>query len=157
MFDLPPVALDRDALRRQLLSIQRKDSLVYEHAGRRFFAPRSIDELTALRAAHPQATILAGNTDVGLWVTKQLRELPEIICIGGVDELKAIREAGGVLRIGAGQRCRGLGRWRGTIGSRRDGDTSRQNRSATRRRWAATSRTGHRSAIRCGLIALGAP
>ena len=102
MFDLPPAQLDRDALRRQLLAIARDRSLVFEYAGRRFFAPRSIAELTELRAAHPQATILAGNTDVGLWVTKQLRELREIISIGNVAELKEIRETGGMLRIGAG-------------------------------------------------------
>jgi xanthine dehydrogenase small subunit len=59
-------------------------------------------DLTALRASHPQATILAGNTDIGLWVTKQLRELKEIIYIGCIDELKVIRENDGVLRIGAG-------------------------------------------------------
>jgi xanthine dehydrogenase small subunit len=84
------------------LSIQRDGSLVYEHAGRRFFAPRSIAELTELRAAHPQATLLAGNTDVGLWVTKQLRELRDIIFIGNIAALKEIRAANGGLRIGAG-------------------------------------------------------
>ncbi len=102
MFDLPPAPFDRDALRRQLQGIARDSSLVYEHAGRRFFAPRSMAELTGLRAGHPQATILAGNTDVGLWVTKQLRDLTEIIYVGCVDELKEIRETGDVLRIGAG-------------------------------------------------------
>ena len=89
MFDLPHVSFDRDALRRQLQSIARDSSLAFEHDGRRFFAPRTVAELTELRAAYPRATILAGNTDVGLWVTKQLRELPEIIFIGNVDELKA--------------------------------------------------------------------
>jgi xanthine dehydrogenase small subunit len=59
-------------------------------------------ELTALRARHPQATILAGNTDIGLWVTKQLRELEEIIYIGCVDELRTVRESDGALHIGAG-------------------------------------------------------
>src|SRR6185436_16221357 len=44
----------------------------------------------------------AGNTDVGLWVTKQLRDLPDIIYIGNVDELKVVREGNGMLRIGAG-------------------------------------------------------
>jgi xanthine dehydrogenase small subunit len=102
MFDLAPAPFDRVALRRQLQSIQRDRSLVYEHAGRRFFAPRSMAELTGLRTRHPQATILAGNTDVGLWVTKQLRDLREIIYIGCIDELKAIRESDGVLHIGAG-------------------------------------------------------
>src|SRR5205814_377930 len=45
---------------------------------------------------------LAGNTDVGLWVTKELRDLPEIIYIGQITHLQAIREHSGVLHIGAG-------------------------------------------------------
>jgi xanthine dehydrogenase small subunit len=102
MFDLPQTSFDRDALRRQLQSLMRSESLVYEHDGRRFFAPRSVAELAELKAAHPEATILAGNTDVGLWVTKQLRDLPEIISIGQVAELREIRESGAMLRIGAG-------------------------------------------------------
>ena len=102
MFDLPHAAFDRDALRRQLQSIARDAPLAYEHAGRRFFAPRTLAQLTELRAAHPQATILAGNTDVGLWVTKQLRDLPAIIYIGQIAGLKTVREHAGVLHIGAG-------------------------------------------------------
>ena len=102
MFDLPQAAFDRDALSAQLRTIARDTPLVYEHAGCRFFAPRTLAELTELRAAHPQATILAGNTDVGLWVTKELRDLPELIYIGGIAHLQAIREHSGVLHIGAG-------------------------------------------------------
>ena len=102
MLDLPKVRFDRHALGDQLRSIARKESLVYEHGGHRFFAPRSLAELLELRAAHPQATLLAGNTDVGLWVTKQLRELPEILYIGNVDELKIVSERDGRMRIGAG-------------------------------------------------------
>ena len=102
MLDLPKVTFDREALQKQLASIVRKESLVYEHGGHRFYAPRSLAELLELRAARPAATILAGNTDVGLWVTKQLRELPEIIYIGNVGELKVVTERDGSLRIGAG-------------------------------------------------------
>ncbi len=102
MFDLAPACFDRAALCRQLRSIQRDRSLVHAYQGRVLFAPRSMAELTALRASHPQATILAGSTDIGLWVTKQLRELEEIIYIGCVDELRAIRESDGALNIGAG-------------------------------------------------------
>ncbi len=102
MFDLPCAAFDRGALRTQLESLKRATTFVYRHDGHRFFAPGSLAELTELRANHPQATILAGNTDVGLWVTKQLRELPEIIYIGNVAELREIREREGALRIGAG-------------------------------------------------------
>jgi xanthine dehydrogenase small subunit len=66
-----------------------------------FFAPRSIDELATELERNPDSLVLAGGTDVGLWVTKQLRELPPIIYLGEVEELKHIhRDAAGV-RIGA--------------------------------------------------------
>jgi xanthine dehydrogenase small subunit len=102
MFDLPRVPFDRAALHAKLRSIARDDSLAYEHAGRRFFAPRTVAELAELKARQPQATLLAGCTDIGLWVTKQLRDLPDIIYVGNVDELKVVHERDGVLRIGAG-------------------------------------------------------
>ena len=44
---------------------------------------------------------MAGGTDVGLWVTKQLRDLGEVIYITEVDELKRSTHADGELRIGA--------------------------------------------------------
>ncbi|WP_308238150.1 FAD binding domain-containing protein [Phenylobacterium sp. J367] len=54
--------------------------------------------------ANPDATILAGATDVGLWVTKQDRVLPTVISISEVPELKAIEDLGDRIRIGAGVR-----------------------------------------------------
>jgi xanthine dehydrogenase small subunit len=56
-----------------------------------FHAPRSLDELAAALAASPDSLLLAGGTDVALWVTKQLRELPPIIYLGNVVELREIR------------------------------------------------------------------
>jgi xanthine dehydrogenase small subunit len=102
MFDLPTVAFDSEALCETLRSLRRSEALVYAYAGQRFYAPQSLAELTRLRAANPHATILAGGTDVGVWVTKQLRTLGDIVYIGQVAELKAIRDEAGVLRIGAG-------------------------------------------------------
>jgi xanthine dehydrogenase small subunit len=102
MFDPPGVAFDREALCETLKSLRRSESLVYEYAGQRFYAPQSLAELTRLRATNPHATILAGGTDVGVWVTKQFRALGDIVCIGQVAELKEIRDEAGVLRIGAG-------------------------------------------------------
>jgi xanthine dehydrogenase small subunit len=61
-----------------------------EDNDRSYFAPRSVDTLAQLLIAHPGATILAGGTDVGLVVTKQLRQLNPIISICGVAELKKI-------------------------------------------------------------------
>ncbi|MFY9514008.1 MAG: FAD binding domain-containing protein, partial [Rubrivivax sp.] len=71
------------------------------HTGAGFHAPRTLAEFAALRLAQPQARVLAGSTDMGLWVTKQFRELDTLIFIGGVDELKTVAVAGGVLQIGA--------------------------------------------------------
>lgn len=66
------------------------------------YRPRHSDDLAAWYQAHPQATLVAGATDVGLWVTKQLRDLPEIAFLGGVEDLKTITDQGDHLRIGAG-------------------------------------------------------
>jgi xanthine dehydrogenase small subunit len=52
--------------------------------------------------AHPQARLLAGATDIGLWVNKQMRDLGDIVYVGEVAELKRITAKDGVLSIGAG-------------------------------------------------------
>ena len=66
-----------------------------------FFAPLSIDALTSLYKQYPQATLLAGGTDVGLWVTKQYRDLPVIIYLGQVEELKQLKVADEHIVVGA--------------------------------------------------------
>jgi len=67
-----------------------------------YFAPRTLDELARLRAERPQARLLAGCTDIGLWVNKLFRDLGDIVYLGEVDELKRIIELNGALHIGAG-------------------------------------------------------
>jgi xanthine dehydrogenase small subunit len=67
-----------------------------------FAAPASLDSLAALYARFPDATLLGGATDVGLWITKQLRDLKRIIWLGGVEGLDTIGEAAdGALSFGA--------------------------------------------------------
>jgi xanthine dehydrogenase small subunit len=101
MGTLPPVAFDREALAAQLRGIQRsaQDGNSSEAGdttfrttvgGQTFHAPRTLEQLFVLRAAYPQARILSGSTDVGLWVTKQMRDLGDIIYLGQVDALKKI-------------------------------------------------------------------
>jgi len=102
MSELPPVSFDRAALALQLQALQRENLHTYMADGQQFHAPRTLDELVQLRADKPQACLLAGSTDVGLWVTKQMRDLGEIIYIGNVAALKAIAIADGKLQIGAG-------------------------------------------------------
>ena len=102
MFTLPARPLATVEMATQLQSLQGDAPLVYAAGGEPFHAPRSLDALASLRAAKPQARLLAGSTDIGLWVNKQFRDLGEVIYVGEVAELKAIHEADGQLQIGAG-------------------------------------------------------
>lgn len=67
-----------------------------------FAAPGSVKSLAALCAEHPDATILSGATDVGLWVTKQMRHLPKIIYTGRAEGFDAITESSRQIVVGAG-------------------------------------------------------
>jgi xanthine dehydrogenase small subunit len=80
-----------------LATLRRTQSLQFPG----FRAPRSLDELAAAFEADPAAVLLAGGTDIGLWVTQQLRDLPSIIYIGEVAELKRIRSDAAGIVIGA--------------------------------------------------------
>jgi xanthine dehydrogenase small subunit len=86
----------------RLRALTHGSMLAVEHEGQRFLAPRSVAELTAALARHPDATLLAGGTDVGLWVTKLHRTLPTVIAVEHVAGLADVSEHAGVLRIGAG-------------------------------------------------------
>ena len=102
MGELPRVDFDRAALAAALAPLQRGELATYSAAGRHFHAPRTLAELLAVREQHPAATLLAGSTDVGLWVTKQMRDLGDIIYLGHVAELKTVATRDGMLEIGAG-------------------------------------------------------
>ncbi|PHQ70400.1 MAG: xanthine dehydrogenase small subunit, partial [Sneathiella sp.] len=91
-----------DATIRLLERLAEDESLSLEWQGRHYFAPKSVDELANILNVHPEATLLAGATDVGLWVTKLHRDLDCIIYLGQIDSLAQISEADGVLTLGAG-------------------------------------------------------
>ena len=63
--------------------------------------PRTTDDLAALYAANPDATLIAGATDVGLWVTKQMRDLGEVIFLNQCTDLRGITETADHWHIGA--------------------------------------------------------
>ncbi len=102
MFDLPPSVFDPAPILTALAALRRPDTLDIRHDGGRFLAPRSLAEALRLRAEHPDATVLAGCTDIGLWVNKQLRELPAILYVGEVEALKCIIEDDEAITVGAG-------------------------------------------------------
>ena len=67
-----------------------------------FAAPCTTDALADLCAAHPDATIVSGATDVGLWITKQMRAQPKIIYTARASGFAQITDNGDHLTIGAG-------------------------------------------------------
>ncbi|MDH5538633.1 MAG: xanthine dehydrogenase small subunit [Rhizobacter sp.] len=110
MFDLPPVRLDTTPVIDALRGMREERTFSYatpnlSHAERRvdhFHAPKTLQALAQLREQQPTAQLLAGSTDIGLWVNKMFRDLGDIIYVGDVDELKAINARDDELYIGAG-------------------------------------------------------
>ncbi|MFZ6688790.1 xanthine dehydrogenase small subunit [Undibacterium sp. SXout11W] len=101
MEQLPRQHFDKQAVLQILNTLEQTDTLDYVHAGQHFFAPRTLSDLIALRKTYPQACLLAGGTDIGIWVTKQFRDLGHIIYLGKVVELQQISEENDTLKIGA--------------------------------------------------------
>jgi xanthine dehydrogenase small subunit len=89
-----PVAVEQDEATFAALSALRP---AYGH-------PASADELADLLLAHPETRIVAGATDVGLWVTKQLRDLGSTVFIGDIADLRHIEESAEALTLGAAVR-----------------------------------------------------
>ncbi|GAA5182647.1 xanthine dehydrogenase small subunit [Niveibacterium umoris] len=98
----PRVALDRTPVRAALDRIAALPALDYACDDAHFAAPRTLAALATAYAARPQARLLAGSTDIGLWVTKQMRALPDLIYLGAVAELRCITREADQLLIGAG-------------------------------------------------------
>ena len=76
----------------------RTTSIAFDGA---FFVPRSLDELLALRAAHPEALLLAGGTDLGLLASRERKPPKAVIHLLHVPELAAISATADKITIGA--------------------------------------------------------
>ena len=99
MGSLPPVEIDRDDL---LLKLEQLTHVQYaSEAGLAYKSPRTLASLLKARAANPKAQLVAGCTDVGLWVTKQHRQFDEVLDITQVHELRRIEDQPDHLLIGA--------------------------------------------------------
>ncbi|HET6564928.1 MAG TPA: xanthine dehydrogenase small subunit, partial [Xanthomonadales bacterium] len=90
----------------QLQGLVRDEPLALEYQNRRFFAPRELPQLLQLLEQYPESVMVAGATDVGLWITKQLRQFDTLIYVGEVSELQRLQQdpQSGALEIGAAVR-----------------------------------------------------
>jgi xanthine dehydrogenase small subunit len=94
-------ALQSTARAERLATLDDDGDIFIGAEGGFFAAPRSVDSLASLYVQHPDAILVAGSTDVGLWVTKQLRDLPKIIWLGRVRGLDGISETADEVTLGA--------------------------------------------------------
>ena len=85
----------------RLAELRDRQTVAIGDGERRYYAPATTEALAELVAAHPQATLIAGATDVGLWVTKGMRRLDPVIHLGRIEALRAISDEGDHLRLGA--------------------------------------------------------
>ena len=65
------------------------------------FAPETSNELADWYQEHPNGTLIGGATDVGLWVTKQLRDLEDVAFLNRCKDLQHIEVQEDTIRIGA--------------------------------------------------------
>jgi xanthine dehydrogenase small subunit len=96
-----PDGAARAGLSQALRAIARDGGLELAHGGRRYLAPRTLDALAELVERNPGALLVAGGTDVGLWVTKEHRDLDLVVSVSGVPELREIVESETHLEVGA--------------------------------------------------------
>jgi xanthine dehydrogenase small subunit len=64
-------------------------------------SPATLSELLQARAQHPDAQLVAGCTDVGLWVTKMHMEFPKVLDVTRVEELRRVEDYPNHIAIGA--------------------------------------------------------
>ncbi|MBD9490118.1 xanthine dehydrogenase small subunit [Ensifer sp. T173] len=97
-----PITAAREATIARLKALQPEKTITVRHGESCLIVPADATGLATALAEHKGATVVAGATDVGLWVTKQMRPIDPVVFINGIAELQRIEESDGGLTIGAG-------------------------------------------------------
>ncbi|MGY6710117.1 MAG: xanthine dehydrogenase small subunit [Rhizobiaceae bacterium] len=96
-----PLAAERAEMASRLAALRDGSRVEIGEGRERLVVPGSLEDLAALLEAEPNATIVSGSTDVGLWVTKHMREIAPVIFIGGVEALREVGEDADSITLGA--------------------------------------------------------
>ncbi|MBL8578436.1 MAG: xanthine dehydrogenase small subunit [Mesorhizobium sp.] len=97
-----PLAAERKSVAKALAEMRDGSRVEIGEDKRRLIVPASADDFAKVLEKEPAATVVAGSTDVGLWVTKQMRDISPVVFIGGIEDLQTVSEEKGVITIGAG-------------------------------------------------------
>ena len=98
MGDFPPVQVDETRLKVQLRQLAGVGAPAPDA---HYMAPRTLKALLQARADHPRAQIVAGCTDVGLWVTKMHMQFGSVLDVTRVAELRRVEPYPRHIAIGA--------------------------------------------------------
>ncbi len=97
-----PLAEERKAVMARLVALNDGSRIEIGAGAAHLIVPADADDFAEILAENPDATIVAGSTDVGLWVTKQMRRISPAIFIGNLAGLCGISDRDGVITIGSG-------------------------------------------------------
>ena len=92
----------REALAQEIAALADGRRIDMGEGTDRFIVPANVDDLAQVLLEEPHATIVAGSTDVGLWVTKLIRPVGPLVFIGHLAPLQAIAETETAITFGAG-------------------------------------------------------
>ena len=96
------IARERGSVMTKLAALKTGETMTVGDGSARAIIPGSVEALAGTLQEYRDATIIAGSTDVGLWVTKQMRKLNPMVFINHLEELQTITETENGFIIGAG-------------------------------------------------------
>jgi xanthine dehydrogenase small subunit len=97
-----PIEETRERVKARLAELSGERGIRIEYGEDELYVPSTTGELAEILVRHPHATVVAGSTDVGLWVTKQMRPINPVVFINGLADLQRVSETDNEIRIGAG-------------------------------------------------------
>ncbi|SFJ46405.1 xanthine dehydrogenase small subunit [Phyllobacterium sp. CL33Tsu] len=97
-----PLVTERARITEQLLALKDNKRVAIGEGKQQLIVPANADDLADVLETHPGATIVAGSTDVGLWVTKFMRDIGPVVFLSRLDDLRQITEEPNHLVLGAG-------------------------------------------------------
>ncbi|MDX0443834.1 xanthine dehydrogenase small subunit [Sinorhizobium medicae] len=97
-----PLIMEREEITRQLKALRDGRRVEIGGEDERVVLPASLDDFAVVLEANPKATIVAGSTDVGLWVTKFMRDIAPVVHLSHLEELRRISIDASGLTLAAG-------------------------------------------------------
>lgn len=97
-----PLVKERAMMSKRLTQLNDGARVDITHKCERLIVPANVDDLAAILVEEPDATIVAGSTDVGLWVTKFMRSISPAVFVGNLQELQQIDARPDGVTFGAG-------------------------------------------------------